>query len=86
MATLAEWSLPIPQVRGLNPVIGKLCTKHTLLFSVKRLKKTEEEAGNGPFLIYSRGGGLVVIVLSLSGDPSSNRAGVYSFYSVKYIF
>ena len=51
MAQLVEWLLPIPEVRGLNPVIGKkLCIEH--LFTVNCIEKTkikEKEAWNGPF-------------------------------------
>ena len=52
MAQLLERSLPIPEVCGLNPVIGKIYLNIEHLFTVncvlKRQNK-EKEAGNGPF-------------------------------------
>ena len=53
MAQLIERSLPIPEVRGLNAVIGKN------LFTVNCIQNTKikkKEAGNGPLkstLIYT---------------------------------
>ena len=48
MAQLVERSLQIPEIRGLNPVIGKaLSTK--FLYHRKDENK-EKEAGNGPSL------------------------------------
>ena len=39
MAQLAEWLLPTPEVRGSNPVIGKMYIKHCLLSTgLKRQK------------------------------------------------
>ena len=43
VAQFEEWSLPIKEVRGSNPVIAKCYYGH---FTVK---KTEKDAGNGPF-------------------------------------
>ena len=53
VAQLVEWSLPIPEVRGLNPVIGKkiiyilnICLLSTVYW---KDENKEKEAGNGPF-------------------------------------
>ena len=48
MGELAEWFLPIPEVRGSNPVIGEFLSEH--LFTVNCIEKTKikkKEAGNG---------------------------------------
>ena len=42
VAQLVEWSLPIPEVRGTNPVVGK-----KILYWKDENK--EKEAGIGPF-------------------------------------
>ena len=50
VAQLVERSLPIPDVRSLNPVIGKHL--YWTLFTFNCIEKTkikEKEAGNGPF-------------------------------------
>ena len=50
MAQLVEQSVPIPEVRGLNPVIGKNYIEN--LFNVnciEKMKIKKKEAGNGPF-------------------------------------
>ena len=51
VAQVVEQPLPIPEVRGSNPLIGKnLNIEH--LFTVNCIEKTkikEKEAGNGPF-------------------------------------
>ena len=51
LAQLVEWSLPIPEVCILNPVIGNnLYIEH--LFTVNCIEKTKiknKEAGNGQF-------------------------------------
>ena len=52
MAQLVEQSLAIPEVRGSNPVIGKIYIEH--LFPVNCIEKTKikkKEAGNGLFSI-----------------------------------
>ena len=54
VAQLVERSLPIPEVRGLNPVISKnLFFYIELLFTVncvlKKAKIKKKEAENGPF-------------------------------------
>ena len=53
MAQLVERSLPIPEVRGSNPVIGKnlflylnICLLSTVYW---KDENKEKEAGNGPF-------------------------------------
>ena len=50
MAQLVERSLPIPEVRGSNPVIGKIYIE-TIFYCQLQLKrgKKEKEAGNDPF-------------------------------------
>ena len=51
VAQLVEQSLPTPEVRSSNPVIGKIYIEH-LLSTVLKFEKTkieEKEAGNGPF-------------------------------------
>ena len=54
VAQLVEQSLPIPEVRGSNPVIGKkLFTYLTFVccqLCIEKTKIREKEAGNGPFL------------------------------------
>ena len=41
-----EWSLPTPEVRGSNTVIGKIYIEHCSLSTVL---KSRRKAGNGPF-------------------------------------
>ena len=52
MAQLVEWSLPTPEIRSLNPVIGKLLYRtFNCLSTVNCIEKTKikkKEAGNGP--------------------------------------
>ena len=50
MAQLVERSLPIPEVRGSNPDIGKIYIEHLFTVSIEKMKIKEKEAGNGPFL------------------------------------
>ena len=53
VAQLVELSLPIPEVRGSNPVIGKdlfisnICLLTTVYW---KDENKEKETGNGPFL------------------------------------
>ena len=47
VAQLEEPSLPIPDVHGSNPVIGKIYIEHFL--SVLKRQKSRKEAGTGPF-------------------------------------
>ena len=50
MTQLVEQSVPIPEVRGLNPDIGKILY---ITFNVNCIEKTKikkKEAENGPFL------------------------------------
>ena len=42
MAQLAEWLLPIPEVRGSNPVISKILQWTYLLISVEKPNKEKE--------------------------------------------
>ena len=46
VAQLAVWSLPILEIRSLNPVIGKTYSE---LSTVEKMKIKKKEAGNGPF-------------------------------------
>ena len=53
VAQLVEWLLPIPEVHGSNPVIGKklfilnICLLSTVYW---KDENKEKEAGYGPFL------------------------------------
>ena len=51
MAQLVKRSLPIPEVRGSNPVIGKNLFYIEHLFTVNCVlkRRKEKEAGDGPF-------------------------------------
>ena len=49
VALLVERSLPIPDVRGSNPVIGKKLNEHLLSAVLKKTKIKNIEAGNGPY-------------------------------------
>ena len=49
MAQLVEQSPPTPEIRGSNPVIGKLLSNICLLSTVLKDENKEKEAGNGPF-------------------------------------
>ena len=55
VAQLAEQSLPIPQVCGLNPVIDKnLFIYGTFVYCqlcVEKTKIKKKEAGHGPFFL-----------------------------------
>ena len=55
VAQLVEWLLAIPEVRGSNPVIGKIYMEH--LFPVNCIEKTKikKEAGNVAFFKKNRG-------------------------------
>ena len=50
VAQSVEWSLPIPEVRGSNPVIGKHLNRTFTVNCIEKTKIKEKEAGNGPFL------------------------------------
>ena len=47
---LAERSLPIPEVRGSNRVMGKISNLTYLKLTVDKTKIKKKEAGIGPFL------------------------------------
>ena len=47
MAQLVEQSLSIPEVRGSNPVIGKIYIEQILLTVYWKDENKEKEAGNG---------------------------------------
>ena len=49
VAQLVEQSLPIPEVRGSNPVIGKKYIEHLLSTVIKNTKIKKIEGGNGSF-------------------------------------
>ena len=53
VAQLVEWLLPKPEVRGLNPVIGKLLYRTfnclPTVNCIEKMKIKKKEAGNGPF-------------------------------------
>ena len=49
VAQLAKLSLPSPEVRGSNLVIGKVFIEYCLLSTVLKNEDKEKEAGNGPF-------------------------------------
>ena len=49
VAQLVEWSLPIPEVCGSNPITSKVFIEYSLLSTVLKRRKKEKEAGNGPF-------------------------------------
>ena len=53
MAQLVERSLPTPNVRGSNPVIGKIDIEHFLSTVLKRRKEKKKEAGDGPLIFYN---------------------------------
>ena len=50
VAQLVEQLLPIPDVRGLNPVIGKNLYSTFTVNCTEKGKIKEKEAENGPFL------------------------------------
>ena len=67
MAQLVEWSLPVPEVRGLNPVIGNIY----YLFSINCIEKTKinkKETGNGPFFLKKN-----IVEFSLSFSRSEEE-------------
>ena len=39
VAQLVEWSIPVPEVRGSNPVIGKIYIEQ--LFTINCIEKTK---------------------------------------------
>ena len=49
MAQLVEQSLLAPQVRGSNPVIGKLFYRTFVYCQQYSEDENKKEAGNGPF-------------------------------------
>ena len=50
VAQLVERSLPIPEVRGSNPVIGKIYWTFFTVNCIEKTKIKKKEARNGPFL------------------------------------
>ena len=49
MAQLVEWSLPIPEICSLNPVIGKFYLLSNVFKTLLKRGNKVKEAGNGPF-------------------------------------
>ena len=49
VAQLLERSLPIPEVRILNPAIGKKYIEHFTVNCIEKDENKEKEAGNGSF-------------------------------------
>ena len=51
VAQFVERSLPTPEIRGLNPVIGKFYLLSTVFKKLYwKNENKEKEAGKGPFL------------------------------------
>ena len=76
VAQLVEQSLPIPEVRGSNPVIGKnlFILKICLLSTVNRKDENKEkEAGNGPFVVK-------IVFLFEKTENKLKEAGVGPFF------
>ena len=101
-AQLVERLLPIPEVRGSNPVIGKnlfilnICLLSTVYWEDEN---KEKEAGYGPFLKktllvksyiknwnWGRGGQVVSVLPFYSDNPSSSLAEAYSFFCINCIW
>ena len=53
VAQLAERSLPTPEIRRSNPVVGVVCQ---LYFNIEKTKINEKEAGNSPLKQASKKG------------------------------
>ena len=50
MAQLGEWLLPKPEIRGSNPVTGKMIYLLSIVLKTPlSRRKLKKEAGNGPF-------------------------------------
>ena len=49
LAQLSKRSLPIPEVRSSNPVIGKVFIEYFVLSTVMKRRNKEKESGDGPF-------------------------------------
>ena len=49
MAQLVEWSLPTPEVHGLNPVIDEQNIHIIIINCIKKTKIKKKEAENGQF-------------------------------------
>ena len=74
MAQLVERLLPIPEVRGSNPVIGKIYIHHLLTVNCIEKKKTKKkEAGNGPFKKRTSAITTQVITRSFGHWPQTKR-------------
>ena len=48
VAQLVDQSLPTPEIRNSNPVIGKIYIERLLSIVLKKRKVRKEEAENGP--------------------------------------
>ena len=81
VAQLVEWSLPIPEIRGLNPVIGKnlfisnICLPSTVYW---KDENKEKETGNGPF--FKKNNYLDVRLKSSPICPKSSQKYPPHFY------
>ena len=78
VAQLVERSLPIPEARGLNPVIRKINIEY--LFTVNCMEKTKlkkKEAGSGPFFLKK---------VSQTYSFESNTQGLSDYYIDIIIF
>ena len=74
VAQLVERLLPIPEVRGSNPVIGKIYIHHLLTVNCIEKKKTKKkEAGNGPFKKRTPAITTQVITRSFGHWPQTKR-------------
>ena len=49
VAQFVEWSLPIPEVHGLDPAIGKIYIEHLLSTVLKRPKIKKKRPGMAHF-------------------------------------
>ena len=54
VAQLVERSLPIPEVHGSNPVIGKNYLYSTFVSCQLCIENNEKEAGDGPFFFLKK--------------------------------
>ena len=68
VAQFVEQSLPIPEVRGSNPVIGKFIYIEHLFTVHCELKRRDKgkEAGNGPFFLKK----IVVLFKDVAEDAT----------------